>query len=362
MTWSSVWIRALPVLAFAAWTPAQSYAVVELGPAAPFSESAANAINAHGAVAGYVVAGGRRRGAVWDDRGTVVLELRRGQRFGEALDLSDNGTALGYGVAVQCRLARGDRCEIEILNATALLWRTRAAVPIERLLRRGSPLRLYEARKANALGDMVGRGYRGDSFLPWQAWVFARGAVTELGTLSGSPGDQTDAESINDLGQVVGRSYVAGWSRAFVWANGRFGDLHEHPAIQGQWSWARDINNAGDVVGQAKFSAGAGGWSSAALWRDGTVVDVGAGAPAFIGESRLDAINDLGVAVGFAQSRRGIVAVRYRGGQLADLNDEIDPAAGWTLLVARDINDRGQIVGQGVHQGRLAAFRLDPLP
>jgi probable HAF family extracellular repeat protein len=49
---------------------------------------------------------------------------------------------------------------------------------------------------------------------------------------------------------------------------------------------------------------------------------------------------------------------------LVDLNTLIDPATGWSLRAACDINDRGQIVGYGMvlATGETHAFRLDPAP
>jgi hypothetical protein len=45
------------------------------------------------------------------------------------------------------------------------------------------------------------------------------------------------------------------------------------------------------------------------------------------------------------------------------LYDLIPPASGWTTNGAVDINDRGQIVGEGTNpQGYLDGFLLDPLP
>jgi RHS repeat-associated protein len=41
-----------------------------------------------------------------------------------------------------------------------------------------------------------------------------------------------------------------------------------------------------------------------------------------------------------------------------NLNDMIDPASGWELLWAQGINDLGEIVGQGYHNGQRRAFRV----
>jgi hypothetical protein len=41
-----------------------------------------------------------------------------------------------------------------------------------------------------------------------------------------------------------------------------------------------------------------------------------------------------------------------------DLNDLVDPQAGWTLIFARDINDSGQVVGYGEFNGERRGFIL----
>lgn len=49
-----------------------------------------------------------------------------------------------------------------------------------------------------------------------------------------------------------------------------------------------------------------------------------------------------------------------REGKMRDLNDFIDAHAGWTLQEANGINDKGQIVGTGQHNGKTCAFLLTP--
>jgi len=45
---------------------------------------------------------------------------------------------------------------------------------------------------------------------------------------------------------------------------------------------------------------------------------------------------------------------------MVDLNDRIPSDSGWVLVDARDINNEGQIVGNGVHNGQRRAFLLTP--
>ena len=47
---------------------------------------------------------------------------------------------------------------------------------------------------------------------------------------------------------------------------------------------------------------------------------------------------------------------------MVDLNTLIDPLSGWELLDASDINDAGQITGQGLIGGQYHAYLLTPVP
>lgn len=55
-------------------------------------------------------------------------------------------------------------------------------------------------------------------------------------------------------------------------------------------------------------------------------------------------------------------AVLWQNGQVIDLNDRIPAHSGWILESAHAINDRGQIVGVGTHNGKhFQAFLLTPV-
>jgi hypothetical protein len=45
-----------------------------------------------------------------------------------------------------------------------------------------------------------------------------------------------------------------------------------------------------------------------------------------------------------------------------DLNDLIPPDSGWNLMEAHDINDAGEIVGFGFHEGTFRPFALTGPP
>jgi probable HAF family extracellular repeat protein len=79
--------------------------------------------------------------------------------------------------------------------------------------------------------------------------------------------------------------------------------------------------------------------------------------------SQADAINQEGEIVGYSEVAPAINmkvqnAVIWRNGRIQNLNSLIPAATGWQLNEAKSINNRGQIVGTGSHNGQYAAFLL----
>ncbi|MCX6664990.1 MAG: PEP-CTERM sorting domain-containing protein, partial [Euryarchaeota archaeon] len=72
------------------------------------------------------------------------------------------------------------------------------------------------------------------------------------------------------------------------------------------------------------------------------------------------AINNLGQIVGSSTTPGNTAqhAFLWQNGIIYDLNDFISPDSGWELIEANDINDAGQIVGYGIHNGSIRAFLL----
>ncbi|HEV2126074.1 MAG TPA: hypothetical protein VGW38_25235, partial [Chloroflexota bacterium] len=105
------------------------------------------------------------------------------------------------------------------------------------------------------------------------------------------------------------------------------------------------------------------------LWIDGTIYHLEFWSEPLEGEAPDDtlageavAINSHGQIVGWYvasdQERR---ACLWRDGPASpeiDLNDLLPEESGWVLTEARDINNRGQIVGKGIHDGQIRAFLL----
>ncbi len=80
------------------------------------------------------------------------------------------------------------------------------------------------------------------------------------------------------------------------------------------------------------------------------------------GVSQALAINNNGGVVGTSTLNNGAHhAFRWTQAEgMIDLNTVLPPRGSWVLLVAWDINDRGQITGEGLHNGAQHAFRLNP--
>jgi probable HAF family extracellular repeat protein len=163
---------------------------------------------------------------------------------------------------------------------------------------------------------------------------------------------------------VAGLATLPGdvYYHAFLWTWGVLTDLGTLPG--GHNSVATFINDRSIVVGQSDSGTSAGN-PLACLWDDrGQIHDLGT----LPGGSNSTAfgINIFDYVVGSSNSQasgagpRAFVWTRRHGMQ--DLNALIPAGSGWTLLVAKGINVRGQIVGLGTvaASGQTHAFLLTP--
>jgi probable HAF family extracellular repeat protein len=177
-----------------------------------------------------------------------------------------------------------------------------------------------------------------------------------LGTLYRADGSRVDlgpslgvANGINAAGQVVGEP-------SYIWRNGAVTFL---PGFPGTGSTrATAINISGTVVG----SAGAGQSDQAVRWEGTNPVGLG-GVPGIL-HNTANAINAAGQIVGTADPLctpcPAPRAWLWQAGTFALLDDLIPAGSGWSLQQANGINDRGQIVGAGLHNGHLRAYLLTP--
>ena len=203
-----------------------------------------------------------------------------------------------------------------------------------------------------------------------RAFYWANGVTKELPTLGGIIGA---ARAINDKSELVG-NVATGPDETTVTAalwrkdrNGQF-TLQDLGTFGGQESFALNINNASQVVGQYLPEANK---SIPFLWENGNETDLGS-----FGGSAGSAlsINNLTQVVGFSNTDKDPItgqevshAFIWEKGQISDLNSLIVGGYGWDLTQATGINDLGEIVGYGSYTNNLGqkqtrAFLLLPLP
>ena len=205
------------------------------------------------------------------------------------------------------------------------------------------------ARAINNYGQIVGEESYG-------ATVFdLTGNGNNLSLGAGS------AHSINDFGQIVGH----GGSQAILFdSTGQSQNNIYLGTLGGDLSYARSINNVGQIVGFARAIVGKSQQQNRATLFDptggGNNIDLGTS-----GFTQSDAlsINSHGQIVGILGSEEKAAIFDPTGnGNNIILDTLIDPTLGWDLRVANSINDYGQIVGYGTIDGETHAFLLTPIP
>ena len=194
------------------------------------------------------------------------------------------------------------------------------------------------AAAINSSGQIAGNTFVTSNTVHATLWT--GNTKTDLGTLGGA----AFANGINDAGQVVGFSQLTDNSteHATLWNGAGTTDLGTLSG--GSLSHANDINNVGQIVGYSGSSNG----ERAALWAGGTLTALGTLGGTGAGAN---AINEAGQIVGQSTIGTDIFdwhATLWNGTTAVDLNNFLDAktqAAGWVLMFANDINDKGAIVG-----------------
>ncbi|MCK4660784.1 MAG: hypothetical protein KAV82_14790, partial [Phycisphaerae bacterium] len=163
--------------------------------------------------------------------------------------MTNLGTLPGYGGSYAYRI--NNHAQVVGYSGNAFLWDSiNGMQDLGSLGEAGS-----EAFDINNLGQVVGISWTWSGEEHAFLWDCING-MQDLGTLGGTWGA---AYGINDFGHVVGASNTGGAipekqrssKHAFLWQGGAMVDLNDHlvPGCEWELKEARDINNAGAIVG-----------------------------------------------------------------------------------------------------------------
>ncbi|MBL1218389.1 MAG: hypothetical protein D8M59_12945 [Planctomycetes bacterium] len=326
----------LAVLLFAPYVFAQEhqYDVIDLG-AIAYDVSRGHDINEIGQVTGDTLnTDGNWRAFVWTSGSMFEVPALTGYA-------GDYG--YGYGINIHGHVAG------ESGYTNPFLWDGTNTIDLGNL---GG----MNSGAAHALNDSTQVvGYANHSSGYDHAFMWENGVMNDLGVLS-SWGGRSEARDINNAGQVVGVSASNTDPHAFLWESGIMTDLG---GLGPGYSIAYAISEGGFIVGSSTSSSYR---SHATLWTGGAVIDLGTLNDPDPGASEARDVNDAGQIVGWSHAHNTFNrhAFLFEAGIMRDLNDLIDPNSGWELQEAYGINEQGQIVGYGDYQGHLRGFLLEP--
>jgi len=223
----------------------------------------------------------------------------------------------------------------------------------------------------NDRGQVAGFSYTDSTVNPstgvptTHPFLWDNGKMTDLGTLGGTfagPLFGFTFGYLNNHGEIVGASNLAGdvTQHPFLWTESE--GMKDLGTLGGTFGYANWINDAREVVGIANTVGDQ--FLHAFLWKDGVMTDletVGSD-PSSEGKS----VNSRGQVVGasFDLNTANVDLHGFlweNGGPIADLNTLVPPGSDVTITNAFDINDRGEIAGNGfLPNGDVRAVLLIP--
>lgn len=323
------------------------YTITEIGPPAAFEN--AFAINEHGNAAGHFDAAPHvphmpppvREGFAYIHGVSTSLPPVGGKRHSTTAAINERDHVVGWSYSVRFAL-----------DAHATLWQGAVGTDLHSQVSFGGDASYASGINASGhiTGDSTTLGEAED-----HAWLLRHGAVQDLGTLGGTV---SAGIAINEDDLVVGYAFTKdnAEQHAAMW----HGTIRDLGTLGGTAAQASAVNEDGAIAGSSTLPGDA--VQHAFVYRHGHMVDIHpAGFPQ---NSTASGMNNRGDIVGNASPTlddhfAGNLALLWHRGNAVDLNTQIaDPT--WQLFRAAGINDRGQIVGVGKHNGVVRAFILTP--
>jgi probable HAF family extracellular repeat protein len=196
----------------------------------------------------------------------------------------------------------------------------------------------FSRATGSANGTVVGHSGTGPNGLYTHAFVYAQGAIHDLGT-TGAPSLFSAATSVNTTGIVCGYGDVPDGSDivSLCWTPGT-PEPTRAPTLGGSGSYADAVNEAGDVVGDSETATKA---DHATAWFVDTGVAVDLQGDVVGRFSKAMDINEARQVVGIIQTPEGTSGYRWQEGGLVPL----PPLDGDKHSSAWAINNVGDIAG-----------------
>ena len=375
---------------------AAAYTITDLGTLGG-SFSQASALNNRGQVAGTsTTKNGDAHGYVWQN-GKMTDMGTLGGDFSVTSALNNNGAAVGLSVdqdeeyinAFAWRDGKMSRVlqKSEQISVATGINDSGAIVGISQdkqervwgFARKGDKLLLFRLKDSdftavsaiNVGGSIAGFGFTNSGIK-----AFTRDAENKFRDLPGLSGEDCFAEAINERGDAAGASFLNDTDtlHGVVWRDGKPIDLGTLPGLPD--SLAFSINRDGAAVGAAyppdEENESHFGKMPAVSRKDSIqrYMDI---LDCIKPTSRLwldegSALSDRLASIDATQEKLRLATAKnelphafiWRNGKITDLNKLLPSGSGWTLLIAPGINDKGQISGVGLHDGKVRAFLLSP--